>query len=150
MSKRRFNSGGRFVLTQPHALYTVSEMSENGQLTSKQIPVPENLWKYFSTRKQAAGMQQRTLSDVSPSASTVFDGLNTVLFIPVLYLNDDERIWVTAGYTTEPDSTKRKYIEYCGWLFDRKTHPAPGDGDGDTLVAQVISTDLVELHWSES
>jgi len=138
------------MLTQPKALYTVSEMSEDGQLVSKQIPVPENLWKYFSTRKEAAAIQSRTLADLSPSASTVFDGLNTLLWIPVMYLSEDERIWATGGYTTEPDGTKRKYIEYCGWLFDRKRQPAPGDGGGDTLIAQVIAADLVELHWAES
>jgi hypothetical protein len=130
------------MLTQPKALYRADSLDENGQIQSSWIPVPENLWKYFSTRDQAVDIAANITADISPSVELI-DGLGVALFIPVIYLSQDEKMWLANGTTTKPDQTARMFSEWAGWLHDRHLTTEKGED----LVAQVISTDLVELHW---
>jgi hypothetical protein len=131
------------MLRQPKARYRADSIDENGQLESAWIPVPENLWVYFSDRETAKQMADAIKRDVSTNVE-VMDGLGVALFIPVVYLTQDERMWLANGSTTKPDGTARRYSEWTGGLHDRKLTT---EKNGKTLTAQVIASDLVELHW---
>jgi hypothetical protein len=132
------------MLRQPKAIYRVDSIDPNGQLISAWIPVPENLWVYFSTVEQAQQMKEAIQRDVASSDVSVVDGLGVALFIPVRYLTEDERMWLADGTTSKPDGMLRRYSEWTGGLHDRKLTT---EKNGKTLTAQVIASDLVELHW---
>jgi hypothetical protein len=137
------------MLTQPNALLQVTELTETGELVEHWEPVTKNLWKYFARIPEALAIGKQIKTDLIPTPARIIDGLNYSLYIPIQYLSKSERMWLAEGKTTKPDGTTRSFSEWCGWLFDRKAFPAPGDApNGKTLEPDPITSDLVELHWA--
>lgn len=137
------------MTTQPNAMYTVYTFQ--GAVT---IPVPQNLWRFFSTKAQAQAMLAK--AQVLDPTATLTDGLNSSLWIPVTYNDDTTKIWVISGKATQGHvvgftgdvNNPDLFLEFAGSLYDRFVGGRYwGDRPGEALVANEIAPGLVELHW---
>jgi hypothetical protein len=124
-------------------------MNEDGSLVQFWAPVPPNLWLYFANVPECALVRENLKGDDVDEQPDIIDGLGVALFIPVKYLSETERMWLTYGETLKPDGAKRVYEEWVGGLADRRVNPLPGEG-GDVLVAHEITPEWVELEWASS
>jgi len=144
------------MFTQPNALYTAYGPDLNGNIIAVEVPVPRNLWGFFSTKDQADTMLP-FVKKVSPDAE-IFDGLNLDLFIPVTYLDETTKIWVFKGTAKDPAGNVHAVDELAGSLSDRFVKPnvfvdshvdRPAGEKTKVLVPAWITTDLAELHWTK-
>ena len=136
------------MFTQPNAEYKVTSFDDNGNPIDTWVPVPANLWPYFSTKDQATTLLPK-VQGVCPNVQ-LLDGLGLDLFIPVRYLDATTKIWVYKG-TVQTGGFNRGLDEYTGSLWDRQFKPNPFvDGiGGPNLIAVPITTDLVQLKWGQ-
>ena len=130
------------MFTQPNAEYKTVQFDENGNPIETWIPIPPNLWPFFSTESQATNLGAK-VRGICPNAQ-LLDGLNLDLWIPVRYLDKITKIWVYKGSIGD-----RGLDEFAGSLWDRQFKPNPFvDGvGGPNLIAVPITTDLVQCKW---
>jgi hypothetical protein len=137
------------MTTQPNAVYTV--FTFQGSVV---IPVPKNLWQFFSTKAQAQAMLAK-VQQIDPTA-LLTDGLNSALWIPVTYMDSDTKIWVISGKATQGHvvgftgdlNNPDQFEEFAGSLYDRSVvHNFWVDRPGDVLSAYEIAPGLAELHF---
>ncbi len=95
-----------FMLIQPPVFYSVGAFT---------IPLPENLWQFFSTHEQAQEVLKKVLL-VVPDAQIV-DGTR-FLTMPVQSIDDTVKIWLINGTYNDGQVS-----EYAGSLFDRQSQP---------------------------
>jgi len=117
------------------------------------VPVPQSLWKYFSTSVQAQEMLAKAAPLLLPNVElqdwTQYFGQPMI----VTGSNPDKvAIWVIVG-TGMPGVVDVQ--EFAGDLFDRQTKPNPfidangsGPAGGPNLALEILSG-VGQLHWTK-
>lgn len=124
------------MLNQPPVFYSVGAFT---------VPLPENLWQFFSTRAQAEEVLVH-VTKVVPDAQIV-DGTR-FLTMPAQSADPDVKIWLING-----TFNGGQVSEYAGALFDRQSQPNvwvdknPDSSTGGTQIHVTQYGQYCELSW---